>query len=92
MKATEIDTQSRMEVLKEEILQLKEAETETRNTLEALKMEVLQLKEVNPKTQSTLEEQDKMVSSLQELVMELCDKTDVHGGSKAYWKVKDDLS
>ena len=33
-------------------------------------------------------ERDEKIALLQELIVELCDKTDMHGRSEAYWKVR----
>ena len=48
-------------------------EIETRSTIELLKKKGL--------------EQNKMVTALHELVIELCNKTNIYGGSEAYWEL-----
>ena len=84
LKATEIETQGTIKVLRQEVLEtegaievLKREGLETKNTMEILKRERLK--------------QNDRVSALQELVMELCDKAGLYGGSEAYWEVKDEL-
>ena len=63
--------------LEDEVEKLKTSETEIRDKVEVLKKEKL--------------EQDDKITALQELVMELCNKTDIHGGLETYWEVKQDL-
>ena len=63
--------------LKSEIEKLKISETEIQDKVEILKKEKL--------------EQNNKITALQELVMELCNVTNIHGGSEAYWKVMKDL-
>ena len=63
--------------MESEVLKLKTSETEIQDKLEVLKKEKL--------------EQDNKITALQELVIKLCNKTKIYGGSEAYWEVKKDL-
>ena len=69
------EAQSVIEALKKKEVESQTRELEMRSTIDGLKKNEL--------------ERDKKIASLQELIMELCDKTDVHGGSEAYWEVRD---
>ena len=70
------DLKNKVLDLENEVLNSNTTEIETRSTIEILEKKGL--------------EQNKMVTALQELVMELCNKKNIYGGSEAYWEVRDE--
>ena len=70
------DLENEILVLKNKISNLKTTEIEAQGTIEVLKKESLK--------------QNRMITALQELVMKLCSKTNIHDGSEAYLEVGND--